>query len=74
MNPWLPGEVAKPQRLENAIDASAVLRLWDTALSASFDGGAVWVHGDVTPSNLLTSGNRLVGSSTRKLRCGRPSV
>ena len=35
------------------VDAGAVLASWDAALSAPFAGPPVWVHGDVSPTNLL---------------------
>lgn len=41
------------------LDERAVLRVWDAALAAPFVGPDVWLHGDVTASNLLVDGGRL---------------
>lgn len=38
---------------------AAATRVWQDALSSRWDDDPVWVHGDVTGSNLLTSGGRL---------------
>jgi aminoglycoside phosphotransferase (APT) family kinase protein len=38
---------------------AAALDVWEAALDAPFDGPAVWVHGDVTGSNLLATDGRL---------------
>ena len=43
------------------IDTRGALDLWDAALAARWDGPAVWVHGDMTGSNFLTSEGRLCG-------------
>lgn len=45
--------------LEGRIDAGAVTAVWDAALAAQWRGPPVWVHGDVTPGNLLVDGGRL---------------
>jgi aminoglycoside phosphotransferase (APT) family kinase protein len=45
--------------LADEIDAGAAAAVWDAALAAHSHGPAVWVHGDVTPSNLLVVGGRL---------------
>jgi aminoglycoside phosphotransferase (APT) family kinase protein len=45
--------------LGDAVDANAVRRVFDDALSASWDGEAVWVHGDVAAGNLLLRDGRL---------------
>jgi aminoglycoside phosphotransferase (APT) family kinase protein len=45
--------------LEGRIDADAVTAVWDAALAAQWRGPPVWVHGDVTPGNLLVDGGRL---------------
>jgi aminoglycoside phosphotransferase (APT) family kinase protein len=38
---------------------AAVIAVWETALSAGFDGPPVWVHGDVVASNLLVTDGEL---------------
>ncbi|WP_371529371.1 aminoglycoside phosphotransferase family protein [Streptomyces sp. NBC_01283] len=47
-------------QLRGVIDTDAATAAWDTALSAPRWGGPpVWVHADLQPGNLLTSGGRL---------------
>jgi aminoglycoside phosphotransferase (APT) family kinase protein len=41
------------------IDAAAATDAWDAALAATWSGAPVWVHGDVTGSNLLVAAGRL---------------
>jgi aminoglycoside phosphotransferase (APT) family kinase protein len=45
--------------LEGEIDARRALTAWERALEASFDGRAVWVHGDIVATNLLVTGGEL---------------
>jgi aminoglycoside phosphotransferase (APT) family kinase protein len=45
--------------LAGEIDAVAATRLWEDALAAIWRGVAVWVHGDVSASNLLVLDGRL---------------
>lgn len=45
--------------LADRLDAGAANILWDAALSSRWDAAPVWVHGDVTPSNLLVRDGRL---------------
>jgi aminoglycoside phosphotransferase (APT) family kinase protein len=37
----------------------AAIAVWESALDATFDGGPVWVHGDVGAENLLVADGRL---------------
>lgn len=46
--------------LAGVLDVAAVLKVWETAMSAPYTGRPVWVHGDVTGSNLLVEEGRLV--------------
>src|SRR5215470_3278885 len=46
-------------KLADEIDAAAVTEVWNTALTTSWHGPSVWVHGDVAASNLLVSDGRL---------------
>lgn len=39
--------------LADEIDTEAATAVWDAALASVWDRSPVWVHGDVTPSNLL---------------------
>jgi aminoglycoside phosphotransferase (APT) family kinase protein len=41
------------------IDAPAATSVWDTALDGTWEQAPVWVHGDVTASNLLVAGGAL---------------
>jgi Phosphotransferase enzyme family len=41
------------------IDAKAATSIWDTALASTWEQAPVWVHGDVTASNLLVAGGAL---------------
>ena len=41
------------------IDARAATRVWDTALASTWKQAPVWVHGDVTASNLLVADGAL---------------
>jgi aminoglycoside phosphotransferase (APT) family kinase protein len=41
--------------LAGAIDAAAVAAVWEAALEAPWRGSPVWLHGDVSPANLLVN-------------------
>lgn len=41
------------QRLADELDAEAATEVWDAALASTWDRSPVWVHGDVSASNLL---------------------
>jgi aminoglycoside phosphotransferase (APT) family kinase protein len=41
------------------IDAKAATTVWDTALASNWDQAPMWVHGDVTASNLLVADGAL---------------
>ena len=45
--------------LADDIDAAAVTKGWDAALTGNWNRSPVWVHGDVTASNLLVADGRL---------------
>jgi aminoglycoside phosphotransferase (APT) family kinase protein len=45
--------------LDGKIDAAAVTAVWQAALAATWHGPPVWVHGDVSPDNLLIKMGRL---------------
>ena len=45
--------------LGDAVATDAVRRVFDDALAASWEGEAVWVHGDVAAGNLLVRDGRL---------------
>lgn len=45
----------------DAIETTAALDLWDAALDARVAAPAVWVHGDITASNLLVRDGHLAG-------------
>src|ERR687894_359133 len=45
--------------LEGKIDTDAASAVWEAALTASWHGSPVWLHGDVAAGNLLVKGGRL---------------
>jgi len=48
--------------LQETIDSGAALAAWEAALHApAWDGPPVWIHGDLTPGNLLARRGRLSG-------------
>jgi aminoglycoside phosphotransferase (APT) family kinase protein len=55
-----PSHLDPPSPLDVGLDA--VVRIWDAAMAAPRHQGArVWIHGDLTPSNLLLRDGRLTG-------------
>ena len=47
-------------QLGDRIDRRAILRSWEESLNApAWNGGEVWVHGDLLPGNLLVVDGRL---------------
>jgi len=47
------------ERLDGEIDSDAALDVWRSARTTEWSRPPVWVHGDITPSNLLVAGGRL---------------
>lgn len=48
--------------LQGTIDTEAVTAVWDAALrTPAWSGPSVWVHGDLSPGNLILQGGRLTG-------------
>jgi aminoglycoside phosphotransferase (APT) family kinase protein len=45
--------------LRGEVDTDAATEVWEAALAATWHGPSVWVHGDVTASNLLVVDGRL---------------
>jgi aminoglycoside phosphotransferase (APT) family kinase protein len=45
--------------LNGEIDAGRAVEVWEAALGAAWHGPPVWVHGDVSPANLLVDHGRL---------------
>lgn len=45
--------------LQGEIDVAAATEVWETALASTWNGPPVWVHGDVTASNLVVLDGRL---------------
>ena len=45
--------------LSDSIDSAGALAVWDAALASQWDQPAVWIHGDVAASNLLTADGKL---------------
>jgi aminoglycoside phosphotransferase (APT) family kinase protein len=46
-------------QLSGRIDGAAAIRLWESALATACSGPPVWVHGDISPGNLLIRDGRL---------------
>ncbi|MGF1575189.1 MAG: aminoglycoside phosphotransferase family protein [Cyanophyceae cyanobacterium] len=42
------------------IDTHAALAMWEEALASSWQGPPVWLHGDISPSNLLVKDGQLI--------------
>ena len=63
-------------QLDGVVDRSAVLSLWDRALSATpWPGPPLWLHGDLHPGNLLVSDGLLSGViDFGDLTCGDPAT
>jgi aminoglycoside phosphotransferase (APT) family kinase protein len=47
--------------LDGRLDGSLLSEVWDVALSSSWQGAPVWVHGDISQGNLLLKDGELVG-------------
>jgi aminoglycoside phosphotransferase (APT) family kinase protein len=47
------------QELADEIDAETATHVWEAALASQWERPPVWVHGDVTASNLLVAGGHL---------------
>jgi aminoglycoside phosphotransferase (APT) family kinase protein len=47
------------ETLRDEVDAEGATAVWEAALAAPWRGPDVWLHGDVTASNLLVEGGRL---------------
>lgn len=47
--------------LAGVVDVADVLAVWEAAIAAPYTGRPVWVHGDMTGSNLLVEEGRLAG-------------
>lgn len=47
--------------LKNQIDVNAATLIWETALATYWQGLPVWVHGDISPGNLLLQNGSLIG-------------
>lgn len=45
--------------LDGKLETGAITEVWDTALASSWNDLPVWVHGDVSPGNLLIKDGRL---------------
>lgn len=58
---WDEQTRATIDELAGEIDAAGAAEVWDAALAAPWEGPDVWVHGDVTGSNLLICRDQLCG-------------
>lgn len=46
-------------KLKDRIDVNAVREVWEAAIATRWSNPPVWVHGDISPGNLLVTGGRL---------------
>jgi len=46
-------------KLDDAIDAHIVKKIWQLTLASTWNKSPVWVHGDIAPSNLLVKNGEL---------------
>jgi aminoglycoside phosphotransferase (APT) family kinase protein len=58
---WDEQTRATIDQLADEIDVDGAVEVWEAALAEEWTGPGVWVHGDVTGSNLLLDGDRLCG-------------
>jgi aminoglycoside phosphotransferase (APT) family kinase protein len=58
---WDEQTRAAIDQLADDIDVDGAVEVWDAALDTPWTGPDVWVHGDVTGSNLLLRHDRLCG-------------
>jgi aminoglycoside phosphotransferase (APT) family kinase protein len=54
-----PDIVRSLRVLDGRIDPAATQRVWDNARRSLWTGSAVWLHGDIAPSNILVDDHRL---------------
>lgn len=45
--------------LDGKIDTHSVTAIWEEALTTTWEGKPVWVHGDISPGNLLVENGKL---------------
>lgn len=45
--------------LKNNVDTNAAINIWETALQSTWQNTPVWVHGDLSPGNLLVQDGQL---------------
>jgi aminoglycoside phosphotransferase (APT) family kinase protein len=58
---WDEQTRATIEQVAGEIDAAGAVDVWDAALAVDWNGPDVWVHGDVTGSNVLLRDDRLCG-------------
>jgi aminoglycoside phosphotransferase (APT) family kinase protein len=58
---WDEQTVGAISAMSGVIDVTRAKEVWAAAMGSAWSEQPVWVHGDVSPSNLLTIGGRLSG-------------
>ena len=61
MSAWDEQTRTSIDQLGESIDTAGAIAVWDAATTAAWAGPNVWVHGDITGSNLLIGDDRLCG-------------
>jgi aminoglycoside phosphotransferase (APT) family kinase protein len=60
-------------RLQQRIDASSIATLWERALATIWPAHPVWVHGDISPGNLVRDGELCAVIDFGQLAVGDPA-
>ncbi|MFU7502067.1 MAG: phosphotransferase [Candidatus Tisiphia sp.] len=45
--------------LSNKIDVSTAIKIWEEALTTTWQGSPIWIHGDISTGNLLVQEGKL---------------
>ena len=53
------GETRAALAMGDGIDVAAATAVWTAALAAAWDADALWLHGEIAPTNLLVADGRL---------------
>lgn len=48
------------RKLGHSIDTNVIKKIWNNAISSTWQKSPVWVHGDISPNNLLVKKGKLI--------------